>query len=160
MKIGIISDTHGSLPAAVFEVFSGVDHIIHAGDIGGQWLLDELELIAPVTAVYGNCDYPGDYLTATETASVTLAGQRFYIAHIPAQIKLALSGRGDIKPGSPLPHICVHGHTHVPRNEYQGAVLMLNPGSPVRPREGSKPCVMLLELELGKPPRVEFCEIR
>ena len=159
MRLGIISDTHGSLPTAVHRLFAGVDHIIHAGDIGGQRILDELELLAPVTAVYGNCDYFGDYLTAEETAHITLEGTRFYIAHTPELIKEALSGRGELPPGALLPHVCVHGHTHVPRNERMGAVLMLCPGSPVRPRGGSEASVMLVELTPGKAPLVELCTL-
>ena len=153
MRIGILSDTHGSLPTAIHQAFAGVDHIIHAGDIGGQHILDELELIAPVTAVYGNCDYPGDYLSANQTANITLTGTRFFIAHTPQLVREALSGRGEIPPGAPLPHVAVHGHTHIPRNEYAGAVLMLCPGSPVRPRGGSVPTVLLMELYPGTPPQ-------
>ena len=50
MKIGVISDTHGHLDRRVFGLFDGVDHILHAGDIGYPSLILELEAIAPVTA--------------------------------------------------------------------------------------------------------------
>ena len=156
MKIGIISDTHGSLPTAVHRAFTRVDHIIHAGDIGGQHILDELELIAPVTAVYGNCDYFGDYHTATESASITLSGTRLYITHKPESVMRALMGRGGLPTSAPLPHILIHGHTHIPRNEHVGAALVLCPGSPVRPRGGSDPSVMLLELNATRLPRVDL----
>ena len=56
MRLGIIADTHGLLRPEVFDVFSGVDHILHAGDVGPLSLLGELEALAPVTAVYGNTD--------------------------------------------------------------------------------------------------------
>ena len=56
MRLGVIADTHGLLRPEVFEVFAGVDHIIHAGDIGPLDILTELEAIAPVTAVFGNTD--------------------------------------------------------------------------------------------------------
>jgi putative phosphoesterase len=159
MEIGIISDTHGSLPTAVHEAFAGVDHILHAGDIGGQHILDELGLIAPVTAVYGNCDYFGDYLAVDETARIELEGIRFFIAHTPALIEEALRGRGDIPSGAPLPHICIHGHTHIPRREAKGPVLMLCPGSPVRPRGGSAPSVLLLEARDGRVIDLKFLEL-
>jgi len=149
MRIGIISDTHGSLPPLVLKAFEGCEHIIHAGDIGGQHLLDDLEAVAPVTAVLGNCDYFGSYLTADECASVTLDGTRFFIAHDPADVDRALRGYGDLRPGDPLPHLCVHGHTHIPRNEQKGAVLMLCPGSPCRPRAGSDPSILILEAKDG-----------
>ena len=54
--LGIISDTHGVLSPEVHNLFAGVDQIIHAGDIGGEDILFELETIAPVVAVYGNTD--------------------------------------------------------------------------------------------------------
>lgn len=156
MKIGVISDTHGLVPASVYDAFCDVEHIIHAGDIGGQSILDELELIAPVTAVYGNCDYFGDYLHAEETAQVTLAGTRFFIAHRPLLVEEALKGYGDITPGDPLPHICIHGHTHVPRDEYQSTVRVFCPGSPMRPRGGSKRSVLVLEVKDGLVLDVDF----
>ena len=56
MRLGVIADTHGLLRPEVFEVFAGVDHILHAGDIGPLDILTELEAIAPVTAVFGNTD--------------------------------------------------------------------------------------------------------
>jgi len=56
MRLGIISDTHGKLRPEVFDLFSGVDHILHAGDVGSADILTELEVLAPVTAVYGNVD--------------------------------------------------------------------------------------------------------
>jgi putative phosphoesterase len=153
MRIGIISDTHGNLPTAVYRAFAGVDHIIHAGDIGGQSILDELETLAPLTAVYGNCDYPSDYPGVQATESITLGGTHFFIAHTPQMFHEALMGRVPIAPGSPLPHICIHGHTHIPKNEYAGAVLMLCPGSPVRPHGGSSPSVQLLTLTESAPPQ-------
>jgi putative phosphoesterase len=149
MRIGIISDTHGSLPPSVLKALEGCEHIIHAGDIGGQHLLDELETIAPVTAVLGNCDYFGSYLAVDEFASITLVGTRFFVAHDPADVDRALRGYGALKPSDPLPHICVHGHTHIPRNEQKGAALMLCPGSPSRPRGGSDPSVLILEAKDG-----------
>jgi len=57
MKIGIISDTHGVLPGSVLDIFKGVDQIFHAGDIGNQDVIQGLEIIAPVSAVYGNVSY-------------------------------------------------------------------------------------------------------
>ena len=61
MLIGLISDTHitpkrGKLPEKIFEIFDGVDLILHAGDITVQDVLDDLSKIAPVIAVLGNND--------------------------------------------------------------------------------------------------------
>ena len=62
MLIGVISDTHipyrsRNIPSKVFEEFKNVDLILHAGDIEDLSVLDELEKIAPVKAVNGNCDH-------------------------------------------------------------------------------------------------------
>ena len=56
MRIGVITDTHGLFDPAVRQHFTGVDHILHAGDIGSQSVIDQLQTIAPVTAVSGNVD--------------------------------------------------------------------------------------------------------
>ena len=57
MKIGIISDTHGLVRSEIFNVFNAVESIIHAGNIGDQNVLIDLESIAPVKAVLGNSDW-------------------------------------------------------------------------------------------------------
>ena len=50
-RIGVISDTHGLVRPEVRDAFDGVDHILHAGDIGGEEVLAELGTIAEVTGV-------------------------------------------------------------------------------------------------------------
>jgi putative phosphoesterase len=56
VKVGVISDTHDYLDPRVTELFAGVEHILHAGDVGSAWITFQLEQIAPVTAVIGNTD--------------------------------------------------------------------------------------------------------
>ena len=56
MRIGILSDTHGSLPHEVFNIFNGIDYIFHAGDIGDISIIRDLEALCPVFAIYGNID--------------------------------------------------------------------------------------------------------
>ena len=73
MRIGVISDTHGHFDPALREIFVGVDHILHAGDIGLPWLILELEDIAPVTAVLGNTDSGINY---KETELIQLGSRK------------------------------------------------------------------------------------
>jgi len=68
MTVGLISDTHGFWDDHIPGLFAGVDHILHAGDIGAPSILVGLECIAPVTAVMGNCDGPP--LDARETEGI------------------------------------------------------------------------------------------
>ena len=78
--IGLISDTHGLVRADVHTALAGVELILHAGDVGGDEVLDELELIAPVLAVYGNTDAPGDARLA-ESIERTIGGVRIHVSH-------------------------------------------------------------------------------
>ena len=58
--IGLISDTHGQLPDEALAAMADVDHIIHAGDIGGPEILHALEALAPTTAGLGEKDFGED----------------------------------------------------------------------------------------------------
>jgi putative phosphoesterase len=151
VKVGVISDTHGMLRPEVFDVFARVDHILHAGDVGGPDLLLELEAIAPVTAVYGNTDGFDLRARCPQVARVELEGQRVVVTH------------GD-QFGSPQPdglrmafpdtEIVVYGHTHRPFLElYDYLVTVINPGSAGAVRFGIPPSVGILDLEAGLPPR-------
>lgn len=124
MKLGLISDTHDFLDPRVAELFRGVDHILHAGDIGRPILLSELELIAPVTAVAGNTDDPA--LGYRLTQCVQLAGRKFLIHHIVDPRDL----RDDLKSliATERPDVVMFGHTHKPFCESIGGVLYFNPG--------------------------------
>jgi len=146
MRIGILSDTHGNLPTRVVEAFVGCDHVIHAGDVGPASLLAELEALAPVTAVLGNNDYSLiDLLNRHE--EIELDGTRFLIAHTLDDLNYLLD---TWQPGRPLPHVCIYGHTHVPREfTHKFGCLMINPGSLYGPRRGSAKQALILKTSDG-----------
>ena len=105
--IGLISDTHGLLRASVHSVLAGVELILHAGDVGGDEILDELALIAPVFAVYGNTDRPDDPRLA-ESIERTIGGVRIHVSHgheaePPTPARLLARYSADV---------IVYGHTH------------------------------------------------
>ncbi len=131
MKIGVISDTHGWLDPKVFEFFAGVSHILHAGDIGPDALIMELETIAPVTAVVGNTDSSSAFRL---TEAFTLAGRKFLVHHIvePRALKEELR----LRVAREHPDVIVFGHTHKAFCETIGGVLFFNPGSAGKPRSG------------------------
>lgn len=148
MRIGVISDTHGLLHPRVFEVFAGVDHILHAGDIGAADLLDALGEIAPVTAVAGNVD--GFRCgPAREEARVTLGGLRFYLTHVldrPLAPRAAVADALRREPAD----VVVFGHSHLPHDERLGGLWFFNPAS-AGPRRFDYPCsVGLLEIADGR----------
>ncbi len=146
MRIGVLSDTHGYLDPRAKAALRGVEHILHAGDIGNLQIITDLEAIAPVQAVYGNVDsgtsiqrrFPG-------VQKITLDGVRIYMTHIGGQIeKMA-----DTLP-RPIPHVYIFGHTHVALIETYADVLFLNPGAAGRPRFGGGISVALLDIENGQ----------
>jgi putative phosphoesterase len=152
MRIGVIADTHGLLRPEVFEAFADVDHIIHAGDLGPLELLEQLERIAPVTAVYGNTDGPDVRARLPRVAQVELDGFDIVVTHGDQ------FGRGvpseEFHTMFPTADILIHGHTHIPKLELVDVVVtVMNPGG-AGPRRFDIPAsVGILELEAGIPPR-------
>jgi putative phosphoesterase len=130
MRIGIISDTHGMLRPAAIEALRGVEHILHAGDVGDPAILNELRKLAPVTAISGNIDGGGacGYLPPTEV--VTLDGHTFYMLHDRQAL--------DLDPVAAGFSAVISGHSHKPLIEWRKGVLFMNPGS-AGPRRFSLP---------------------
>jgi hypothetical protein len=146
VKIGIISDTHGLLRPQVFDVFQGVEHILHAGDIGNVDIITELQAIAPVTAVWGNADGWEVRGRVPEVAEVELGGVRVAVIHgmqvgSPTPEKIAA-----LHPGAGL---VVFGHSHRPLIKQVGATLAVNPGSAGRRRFRDPVTVALAEIREG-----------
>lgn len=140
--IGVISDTHGHLYPEVVERLKGVDHIIHAGDVGTYEVLRVLRGIAPVTAVRGNVDM-GSWADALPSrAEVELGGVCFVVGHI--------SPRPDGAGRAGQRVVVVQGHSHMAAKEERGAVLFLNPGSAGPRRFGRPRSMVFLKIH---PPR-------
>jgi putative phosphoesterase len=151
MRIGVISDTHGLLRPEVFEVFDAVDHILHGGDVGRPDILDELETIAPVTAVYGNVDGWDLRGRLPEVATVELDGFTIVVTH---GHQLGSPTPEKLQAEFPAAEIIVYGHTHRPLLTLVDVVVtVMNPGG-AGPRRFDLPAsVGILELEPGIPPR-------
>ena len=153
MKIGVISDTHGYFDPKIPELFAGVNHILHGGDIGLPWLILELEQIAPVTAVLGNNDVGLDF---RETELAELDGRKFLLHHIVDPRKPADAiQRRIIREG---PDVVVFGHTHKPYSETIGRTLYFNPGYAGKPRFNLARSVALLHSN-AKGVRPEFLQL-
>ncbi|MSR07080.1 MAG: metallophosphoesterase [Gemmatimonadetes bacterium] len=154
MRLGIISDTHGQLRPEVFDVFSQVDHILHAGDVGQLELLAELEALAPVTAVYGNVDGFDIRGRLPKVAELELDGLAIVVTHgdqfgspTPAKLREAFLAAD----------VIIYGHTHRPLLEMvDRTVTVMNPGSAGPRRFDLKPSVGIMELEPGLPPRARI----
>ena len=150
MRLGVISDTHGLLRVEVLEVFEGVDHILHCGDVGKWDVIIELQALAPVTAVYGNVDGP-EIQRLPKVAEVELDGFRIVVTHGD---QLGSPTPAKLHEAFPAAEIILYGHTHKPLLELvDKTVTVMNPGGAGAPRFGLLPSVGILELEPGIPPR-------
>ena len=133
-RIGVISDTHGYLDPSVATLFAGVDHIIHAGDVGDPAIIAALQAIAPLTVVSGNVE-PDD-LSATLPREVEgeVAGVRFVVAHKPKRLlKHLAAGRLAADAGGAAARPC----RLRPRARAVGAVGRRHAAA--QPRHGERP---------------------
>ena len=153
MKIGVISDTHNYLDPKIPDLFAGVEHILHGGDVGQTSIIFQLEQIAPVTAVLGNTD---SFLDLRETEIVTLAGRKFLLHHIVNPHDLA----EPIKPRvlREKPDVVVFGHTHKPFCETIKGTLYFNPGYAGKSRFGMERTLAIMRLD-EKGIRTEFLKL-
>ena len=130
MLIGVISDTHGLLRPEAVEALRGVEHILHAGDVGEIGILDALREIAPVTAIRGNVDVSGACAELPATDVVELGDRLFYLVHSVHDL--------DINPVAAGVVMVVSGHSHKASVQVRDGVIYFNPGS-AGPRRFSLP---------------------
>lgn len=142
MRIGVISDTHGLLRPEAEAMLAGVDHILHAGDIGAPGILPRLAEIAPLTAVRGNIDTAVWAGGLPEEAVLTLAGARLMMLHDVNTLA--------IDPAAEAIDVVVSGHSHRPKVDRHGGVLYLNPGSAGHRRFRLPVTLATLQIEDGK----------
>jgi putative phosphoesterase len=121
LTIGVIADTHGLLRPEAVEALAGMDHILHAGDVGDADILVRLRRIAPLTAIRGNIDTSGVCGELPATDAVELGGRLFYLVHSVADL--------DIDPVVAGVAAVVSGHSHRSQVQQQNGVVYLNPGS-------------------------------
>lgn len=137
--IGVVSDTHGHLYPEVREALQGVDHIIHAGDVGSPQVLEGLKAIAPVTAVRGNCDLDRWARSLPVRAEVKFEEVRILVGHIAARLR-------DVEKSGGF-SVVVTGHSHMASIEWDDGVVHINPGS-AGPRRYERPrTIGLLTIE-------------
>lgn len=154
MLVGLVSDTHGLVRPELHTALAGVEMILHAGDVGGDDVLDELGLIAPVLAVYGNTDMPGDPRLAA-SIDQTFDDVSVHVSH-------------GHEVGSPTPEkllarypaqVIVYGHTHKQLVSHADGRLVVNPGAAGARRFNLQPSVALLRLD-GDRVAVEIVELK
>jgi putative phosphoesterase len=153
--VGLISDTHIpvraiEIPRRVFEIFEKADFIVHAGDLVELSVIDKLEQLAPVLAVYGNMDGPEIRGKLPKLNSVKVFDWKIGVTHDPGVI----FGIGKIREIAKQNsfNALVYGHTHNSSIKWEGNTLFINPGSPTNPIPPfiAKPSVALLRITKEK----------
>ena len=144
--IGLVSDTHGMVRASLIDALAGVDRILHAGDVGPDDVLHELSAIAPVSAVFGNTDMPGNP-RLTQELVLEIGGVSIHVSHghelgspTPAKLVAAYPQR-----------VLVYGHTHRQLITDVDGRLVINPGAAGARRFDLEPSVARLTIANGVP---------
>ena len=120
-RFGLLSDTHGLLRPEALEALRGVEHLVHAGDVGTPEVLDTLRARFPLTVVRGNVDRGAWAEALPLTDTVELAGTLVHVLHDVTEL--------DLDPTAAGIQVVVSGHTHRPGIRRQRGVLYVNPGS-------------------------------
>jgi len=150
MRLGIISDTHGLLRPEAARALSGVDLIVHAGDVGSPEVLTKLKALAPVFAVRGNVDTESWAAELPATAIVDAGKTSLYVLHNLREL--------DLRPEAAGFDAVISGHTHQAEQWEREGVLYLNPGS-AGPRRFHLPVTLAL-VDVGSEPwKVEIVEL-
>jgi uncharacterized protein len=156
VRVGLISDTHGKLRPQVFDALAGVDVILHAGDVGGIDIIDELETIAPVHAVIGNTDSSALRPRVQDVVELELEGHRVVMLHGHV---LGSPTAASLRAAHPSADVIVYGHTHRQRVDVLDGCVIVNPGAAGAARFNLKPSVAVLTLEAGAAPVVDHIEL-
>jgi putative phosphoesterase len=156
LRIGLISDTHGLLRNEVYAAFEGVDEILHAGDIGDPSILTELEVVAPVQAVYGNVDGWEVREQVAESLELERLGHRIAVVHGHQWGSPKLK---DLVEAYPDFSVVVFGHTHQPLVEETPSALVVNPGSAGHSCFGRPVTAAILTLRRGRRPLAQLFDL-
>lgn len=143
IKLGLIADTHGLLRATVHSAFAGVDIILHAGDVCGEDILHELSLIAPVHAVCGNCDPPGDP-NLPPSLEHTFENVLVHMSH---GHELGRPKPEQLLQYYPNADVIVYGHTHRQLIFESAGRMAVNPGAAGARRFDLAPSVAIMTID-------------
>lgn len=148
MKVGILSDTHGTLIPQVFSFFKDVDEIWHAGDIGNIETAEQLAAFKPLRAVYGNADdhivrmqYPEDQFFHVEDVDVFMTHIGGYPGKYMPEVKYILEHK------KPQLYICGHSHILKVMNDRKLGLLHINPGAAGKTGFHTKITMILMTIE-------------
>lgn len=142
MRSLIVSDTHGKHDNfdAVLEREGKIDLLIHAGDVHDERYI-EAALNCPKHMVAGNNDY---FTFLPKEKEFSLGNYRVYLVHGHQYHVSFGMQRIESIARQKKADIVIYGHTHMPREEKLGELLLLNPGSLSEPRQKGRVATYIL----------------
>jgi hypothetical protein len=128
MRYGIVADTHNRILPSLFDTLAGVEEIFHAGDVCRRKVLAEIESIAPVVAVHGNCDSRRLVEGLPEEERIEREGVTILLVHGHQ------TGRADVdrmakRYAAGGPDLVIFGHSHLACDVVRGGIRFFNPGT-------------------------------
>ncbi len=160
-NIGIVSDTHGYFHPALVDDFEDVDLILHAGDIGDLGILDGLEAVAPVRAVWGNVDGPDIRRRLPEHERFEVGGVDVWMTHIAGRPGRWQRGMGETLQDD-APDVLVCGHSHILRVEQVDdleGMLYVNPGAAGKQGFHKRKTCLRLSVRDGRPTEMDVIHL-
>lgn len=159
-RIGLLSDTHGFFHPRIPEFFAGCDEIWHAGDVGSLSVIEQLETLAVVRAVYGNIDGQEIRKRFPEINLFTVEGLKVLMIHIggypgrylPKVRKLIEEHR---------PGLFISGHSHILKvmPDQRHHLLHINPGAAGNSGFHKSITLVRFKIENGRPSDLEILDI-
>jgi putative phosphoesterase len=178
LRLGLIADTHlpercAGLPATLNAAFAGVDLLLHAGDVGELWVLDQLSALGPVVAVHGNDDTEAAQRELPYQQLIAVAGVRLLLWHShladPVAERAARTNNFDVglarlihQARAAGASIVVFGHWHLPLAIHRDGILFINPGAIASPNyvtRQARQSVAVLTLDTDQPPSVRHVDL-
>ena len=130
LKIGLLSDTHSFIDDKILDFFKDTDEIWHAGDIGSLDVLDKLQALKPVRAVYGNIDGTEFRQNLQAALMFRVEQVKVFMTHIGGYPKKYAKGIKQIL-SEEKPKLFIAGHSHILKVMYDKdlELLYINPGA-------------------------------
>jgi putative phosphoesterase len=129
-QIGLISDTHGYMDDRIVHHLSDCDEIWHAGDIGNLDIMQDLEKMAVVRAVYGNIDGRDVRQVYPKTADFEVEGLMVLITHIAGRPgRYPTDVKAEIARTRPGVFVCGHSHICLVNRDLKTGLIHMNPGA-------------------------------
>jgi len=154
--IAVIADTHiprgrRRLPERCLEILTGVEALVHAGDLTSVAVLDELSTLCPIVhAVHGNVDEPGLRSALPAELEIELGSSRIAVVHDAGPAKGRLERMHSRFPSADA---VIFGHSHLPVHEEdeESGFQIFNPGSPTERRRAPRCSMGLVDCGNGRP---------